>query len=117
MFFNILAGKNWGYLWDRDYWRLSAKQALLGLLNGTDESTVLIYYNGQSIVNQYMLEKVKQNRLRYTQNISSANYIIADYRNIIGEYPAELYPEFAEHQSIEVDGNKIMTIFKKKVMN
>ena len=115
VYFNSLAGREWGKRWDLDMWRLSYKQGVLKLIKSDGDRGLLLVYSDDSLARaMLMLSEELQAKIRLVSNIKEVDYAFGDYRNVIGDYPLNSYDNMKEYIHITVDGNKIMTIFKRE---
>lgn len=114
VYFNILAGHDWENKYERDYWRLSNVAAMKYLSKHAKDNN---YIAEVSTKHSYPISKVMltTDEKKYINIVPNddADYIIADYRTIIGDYPHRYFGNYKEFYSITVDGKKIITIFKK----
>jgi hypothetical protein len=115
VYFNSLAGREWGKRWDRDMWRLSCKQGVLKLIKSDGDRGLLLVYSDDNLARtMWMLPEELQAKIRLVSNIKESDYAFGDYRNVIGDYPLNSFDNMKEYIHITVDGNKIMTIFKRE---
>jgi len=54
-----------------------------------------------------------KDKFEFIEDYNKAQYIIGDYRTVMGDYPEHKYEGFEEYLNIKVDGKKIMTLFKR----
>ena len=93
---------------ERDYWRLSAKQSWQYILSNDDSEHIEYLYEDGAWANTLILPDADQLRLQYSLEITdSTDYYIYSYRR-----PAELKGK--EVYSITVDGLKILSVYKLK---
>jgi hypothetical protein len=117
VYFNFLAGREWGKKWDRDNWHLSTRQAFLRLLakDGT-RRTISVYRTRKENSlprSVWMLPKNLQARIKFVRDPKLADVAVGGYRNVMGDYPHDSFKDMKEYLSIAVDGNKIVTVFKR----
>ncbi|HNQ31566.1 MAG TPA: hypothetical protein PKG71_03490 [Candidatus Woesebacteria bacterium] len=112
VYFNRLAGQNWDSMWDRDTWRLSAKQAL-ELLSDSLDAPSTIYADRTVYTNYRILTPAQRLKLTTVEDIHEAEYFIADYRNVIGDYTAPDFTGFSPYHSVTVEGKPIMMVYKR----
>lgn len=119
VYFNSLAGKDWGKRWDRDVWRLSYKQGAMKLIkNDGIRGPLLVFRQDEALVRSvWLLPENLQAMIKFVRNIKDADYAFGSYRNVIGDYPLNSYGNMKEYINIVVAGNKIMSIFKCKDKN
>lgn len=113
VYFNIFAGKHWANTWDRDTWRLSSKQIFDYFNNTPEQKQIKILNNPYLSQNKNMLPSNISKNIVFVSSIKNAEYIIADYRYIIGNYPRNYYNGFLPIYSVIVDDNVIMTLYKR----
>jgi len=107
VYFNSLAGRNIKNNFELDYWGLSYRQAFEYILRNDDEKTIKVYVQnlpGKIIVD--ILTPEERNRLEYV-DLDDAKYFLSNYRFHKDEYPYE-----NEFYSINIDGVKIMVVYK-----
>ena len=93
---------------ERDYWRLSAKQGWEYILSTDDSEHIEYLYEDGAWANTLILPDADQKRLQYSLEITdNTDYYIYSYRR-----PAELKGK--EVYSITVDGLKILSVYKLK---
>jgi len=93
---------------ERDYWRLSAKQGWKYILSTDDSEHIEYLYEDGAWANTLILPDADQKRLQYSLEITdNTDYYIYSYRR-----PAELKGK--EVYSITVDGLKILSVYKLK---
>jgi len=117
VFFNFCAGRDWGKKWDRDLWRSSYKQITLELIKTDVDRMPLIVHSGdrEDLSNSlWMLPEELKAKICLVSDIKKADYAFGNYRNVIGDYPLNSFDNMKEYLSITIDGNKIMTIFKRE---
>jgi len=117
VYFNPIARKDWDVKWDRDFWRLSTKQLIEKFVEKNDPPNVdgkyLLLDDPAGKLNIKLFPPDVKDKFEFTKDYSKAQYIIGDYRTVIGDYPEYKYPDFEEYLNIKVDGKKIMTLFKR----
>ena len=110
VYFNMFAGKKVqppNNKFELGYWGLSYRQALEYILDNDNEENITIYTANNKVVKE-VLAPSERNRLIYTDKCR-AKYYIGNYRFLKREYPYK-----NEFYSLNVDGNKIMVVFKLK---
>lgn len=113
VYFNPLAGTNWDERWDRDIWRLSTIQMLESLLENSDAPQITILRSHPVQINSWLLDTKDRKRLQLVDVSDDADYIVADYRNVIGDYSPDAFSGFTYHSSVNVQGLPIMSTFVK----
>lgn len=117
VYFNSLAGRDWGQRWDRDIWTLSTRQMLILLLEIDGRQGSFRIFRGRRNDGLHrgkrMLAPELQARIRFVDRLEQADYAIGNYRNVIGDYPARRFWPLRAYLHIVVDGNRIMTVFKR----
>ena len=117
VYFNPIAGKNWDVKWDRDFWGLSAKQLIEKFIEKNDppnaDGKYLLLYNHAGRSNIKLFPPDVKDKFEFIEDYNKAQYIIGDYRTVMGDYPEHKYEGFEEYLNIKVDGKKIMTLFKR----
>ncbi|MFW5720430.1 MAG: ArnT family glycosyltransferase [Candidatus Dojkabacteria bacterium] len=107
VYFNQLAGDP-ANDFDRDYWRVSARDALRFITKNDSREHIYIEDSGFIRPNAFMLSSEERQRLKFIspeEDGVEAHYKIIDYRLVQGNYEGE-----NEIYSIEVDGFKIMSV-------
>ncbi|MCY7411170.1 MAG: glycosyltransferase family 39 protein [Chitinophagales bacterium] len=110
VYFNSIASKNVEQKFDLDYWGLSYRQALAQLVKeNKDETIKLCWQNSPGGYNLIWLSQSDGQRIKEV-SWDSAAYFITNYR-----FHPELFNKknIENFYSIEVEGNKILTVFKK----
>ncbi len=106
VYFNSV-GKYFAASYDRDYWHLSALQAVRYILKNEEENKVSIKTPGNDYY-RYLLTEEERDRIIEEE---SPKYIIETYRGKLGnDLKMDGYQEI---YSITVDNFKVATIFKK----
>ncbi len=114
LYFNRLAGKNLGEiksLYDLDYWGLAYRSGL-EYLSRTDPSPVIDYISETTPGSYtFMLPEPDQKRLKWLgiEDNDQARYLITNYR-WKKSYPSD----YQEVYSVQLDGAKILSVFKLK---
>lgn len=114
LYFNRLAGKNLGEIKNRyelDYWGLSYRSGL-EYISRTDPGPVIDYISETTPGSYtFMLPEADQKRLNWLgiEDNEQARYLITNYR-WKKSYPSE----YREVYSVELDGARILTVFKLK---
>ena len=111
VYFNFLAGNSFREVknnYDMDYWGLAYKKGL-EYISRNDQSPVIPYVSetAPGSYNFILLEE-DQKRLVPIQDENTANYLITNYRW------RKSYPGYQEVFSVEVEGAKILSVFKLK---
>jgi hypothetical protein len=111
IYFNQLAGRNMQIVksrFDLDYWGLSYRKALEYILENDSREEIKIYVeNLPGFYNSYILPEKDKKRLIYVKKPEEADYFLSNYRWHKDDYPYE-----NEFYSIEIDGAKIMVVYK-----
>ena len=110
VYFNS-AGKHFAASYDRDYWHLSALQAIRYILENDEEGKVSIKTPGNDYY-RYLLTDEERDRIIEEE---SPKYIIETYRGKLGNDLK--MDDYREIYSITVDNFKVATIFKKDSEN
>ena len=107
VYFNILAGSQIDVTFDRDYWRLSARDGLDYIVSNDKRNNIKVASRWLDR-NIAMLDPIDQKRIVPLDcgNKNEADYVIENYRNIQGTYWQE-----KEVHSVVVDGFRIMSVF------
>ncbi len=109
VYFNLLAGRDIKNNFELDYWGLSYRQALEYILRNDSEKTIKVYaLNRPGEINADILTPIERNRLEYV-DFDDAKYFLSNYRDHKDEYPYE-----NEFYSININGAKIMVVYKLK---
>jgi hypothetical protein len=109
VYFNSLAGRDIKNNFDLDYWGLSYRQALEYILRNDAEKTIKIYDEYQTgEVNFSILTPKERSRFEYV-DLDDAKYFLSNYWAHRDEYAYE-----NEFYSINIDGVKIMVVYKLK---
>jgi hypothetical protein len=113
IYFNSIAGRSMQDIkqqFEMDYWGLSYRKGLEYIVQH-DSSTVISIFpaNFPGFLNFKILPETQQKRLKLEKKLEQADYFITSYRwhKEPYDYPNEVY-------SIEIDGAKIMSVFKLK---
>lgn len=115
VFFNSIV-KYSNLNFENDYWGLSNKKAFLDILNHDQKETINIKPLGNSRIDFaiLMLENIQKKRIKLIKfnDPKQADYYITTYNDGL---PFEFYLQnnFKEFKSINIDGRRINTIFKK----
>lgn len=98
------------YYFDMDYWGLSYRRALEGILFNDASRLVSVYVlNSPGILNAKILPINQRRRVKFVNNIVEADYFINDYRYHKVEFtPGRLF------FTIKKNGNTVIDIFKLK---
>ena len=117
VYFNPLAGRDWGQKWGRDNWNLSCKHMLRALLEKDRTPRPLLIFQTKKqdglFRAKWMLTQDEQAGIQFVGSLKEADYAIGNYRNVRGDYPANRFRPLKAYMHIVVDGNKIMTVFKR----
>ena len=110
VYFNFLAG-DVAYNFDRDYWKVSFKQAIEHIAK-TDDSEFIVLYDPIPPVRKNATMIAKEDRARFglTNNKDEADYILYDYWNHFGN--EKEIEGFEEVYYVKVDDFKIFSVFK-----
>jgi hypothetical protein len=107
VYFNALAGGDLRRRFELDYWGLSYRQGLEWILARDPRSRVPVAVaNHAGGFNASILPAGERRRLRFVAP-ADADYFVSNFRWHPGDYP---YPE--ELHAIEVDGEKILAIYR-----
>ncbi len=111
VYFNRLAGKNMSSAkknFELDYWGLSYRQALEYILTHDAREHIKIYA-AQEVgkLTAVMFNAEDRKRVMFVDNPKDADYFASNYR-----WQKEEYPYKNEWYAIEVDGAKIMVVYK-----
>ncbi len=110
LYFNRLAGKNLSEIQDRfdmDYWGLAYRSGLEFI--SLDKSPVIKYVSETSPGSYtFILPQEDAKRLNWIENEQEASYLITNYRW------KKSYPSYQEVYSVQVEGVKILSVFKLK---
>lgn len=122
LYFNFLAGKNWNYSYETDYWGLANRVALQKILS-QDSSNLISIWPGErskfksgepTVFSDQLLMERSNDKLKVDSpdNIEDSKYIIASNA---GNYSMEYLSEHGALEKIDavkVDGKDILNIFK-----
>jgi hypothetical protein len=109
VYFNLLAGTNVGAKFELDYWGLSYRQGLEHVLRNDASSVIKVNTaNFPGKLNAKILEAKERERLQYV-SLEDATYFLSDFR-----YHPQDYPFGRQFYSINVNGAKIMAVYKLK---
>ena len=113
VYFNVLAGNHVDKKFEMDYWGTSYKQAL-DYLKIHSQKGAKVKING-NICASYNLGKSEKDALKFVSDINQADYFITEYRhfNFNPDFSAYLVPS-KEVFNVEVDGNKVISIYRLK---
>ncbi len=107
VYFNSLAGRDIKNNFELDYWGLSYRQALEYILRNDAEKTIKVFaFNKAGKINADILIPAERDRLEYV-DLENAKYFLSNYRDHKDEYPYN-----NEFYSINIDGAKIMVVYK-----
>jgi len=110
VYFNFLTGdgmRNAKDNFELDYWGLSYRRGLEYVLQKDARDVIkvkVMMYPG--VLNRYILPRGDKRRIVYTNDIDDADYILGEYREMIGDYPFK-----NEVYSIRVGEVRIMSVF------
>lgn len=109
LYFNRLAGSSLGEIqkrFDMDYWGLAYRRGL-EYISKSDPSPAIPYFS-ETFPGTYtfILPEADQKRLIPVTNAQEAKYLITNYRF------TKSYPPYDEVFSVQVDGAKILSVFK-----
>jgi hypothetical protein len=93
---------------DLDYWGLSYRKALEYILQYDKDKSIKIYFansGGQRNLNILALDE--RRRIVQVNSIEEAKYFVSNYR-----WHKEDYPYKNEFYAINIDGAKIMVVYK-----
>ncbi|MGM0568246.1 MAG: glycosyltransferase family 39 protein [Elusimicrobiota bacterium] len=113
VYFNILAGNNIEYNYERDYWYLSARKGLEYIVRNDDRDHIKIFKPiGFGKLNIVMLNKHNQKRIEWV-DIDEADYVIECFRWVKGNCRPGIGFECNEKEvySVTVDSFKIMAVY------
>ena len=116
IYFNSLAGRDIENNFDLDYWGLSYRQALEYILRNDSEKTIKVYVlNTPGEITADILTPIERNRLEYV-DLDDAKYFLSNFRDheTNNLYHKVEYPYENEFYSINIDGKKIMVVYKLK---
>ncbi len=106
VYFNVFAGRNADYTYERDYWGLSAREGLEYIVNNDSRNVIRVYDRlGHIERNMPMISPEDQKRLQTVEK-AKADYYIEVYRRIKG-----VYSNYRKLHSVEVNGLTIMSVF------
>lgn len=111
LYFNRLAGKNLSEIatrYDMDYWGLAYRSGL-EYISHSDPSPGIKYVSETSPGSYtFILPQEDAKRLIWIENEKEASYLITNYRW------KKSYPSYQEVYSVQVEGVKILSVFKLK---
>jgi hypothetical protein len=110
MYFNFLTGGIQGakFAFEMDYWGVSYRKALEFILKKDPREEIKLWvWNMPGVNNSWILPAEERKRLVYVKENEGANYFLSNYR-----YHEEDYPFSNKFYSIEIDGVKIMVVYK-----
>lgn len=108
VYFNALAGKDLRQKYELDYWGVSYKGALDHIFTSDPTTEIKIKMNG-NLSAEYNLKPDHYKRFIKVEQVEEADYFITEYRQHPQEY---IHMDGKEIYSKEVDGNKIISVFK-----
>jgi len=118
VFFNDLVPKKEQYLretFEMDYWGTSYMTALKTILSNDARSSISIAVaNYPGVLNSLILPTEQRKRIRYVEELESADYFISNYRFHPQDYEYRNVSSRHEWHSIEIYNSKIISIFKLK---
>jgi hypothetical protein len=127
LYFNSLAGKNWGAEYEVDYWGLASRVALKKILSVDNSESLSIWPGTQSkfksgehtvFSDQLMLEQLKnKSRVTSPDSPEESKYLIASQNGIYPPKYLAKHGMFQKIDSVSVDGQEILAIFLKKNFN
>lgn len=110
VYFNEI-GKKWGAEFDRDYWHLSNLQACRYILENDDSEKITLQTSGHQFF-LYMLNEDERKRIEVVDDHPA--YYIETYRGKIGnDFEVDGYSEL---YSFKVDDFKVVTIYKRNIV-
>jgi hypothetical protein len=112
MYFNFLTGGIQGakFCFEMDYWGVSYRKALEYILKKDPNEEIKVWvWNKPGINNSWILPPGERRRLLYVKENEGAQYFLSNYR-----YHEEDYPFSNKFYSVEIDGVKIMVVYKLK---
>jgi hypothetical protein len=111
VYFNILAGidkKRVEQNFILDYWGLSYRRGLEYILRNDKSPVIKIQVaNFPGRINAYILPSQERDRLIYVEKSGEAQYFLSNYRGKMGEYPFK-----DEYYSVDIEGLKILAVYK-----
>jgi len=110
VYFNALAGKYAGQVFELDYWGLSFRQGLEYIVKNDSRPVIKLAANLPPICmnNAIFLKKEDITRLQMGP-VNQSDYFLTNYR-----WHPEAYPLNQEIFTIVVDNQKIMSVFKMR---
>lgn len=131
VYFNVVVRKNYGDLFERDYWRLSTKEALDYILSSDQSEKISIHEENFPLVFSNAIDYLpgkERERIYNLQNENSlvpADYIIYSY-STNGGYSEKMddylfgeisFPFYSEVYNVSVDGYKLCSVYKYNKKN
>lgn len=111
VYFNQNIKIDWSTKFDRDFWRTSTKQSLERIALSVDEGKIAeVASNSEAEIFSWTLDDDLKNKIKIVP-ISEADFLIGNYRNIIGEYEQNYFTDFSPFSTIYVDSMPISKIF------
>lgn len=112
VYFSVLKGPEVRQQMELDYWGLSYRQGLQYVLKASDKPEIKVKVNNlPGELNNMLLPADQRTRLKYVTDSTQADYFLTEYRFHPQDY---LYKKEQEVYTIDVDGYKIMSVFKLK---
>lgn len=113
VYFNRLAGRDLTAIKQRfelDYWGLSYRRALEHLMATDPANPIRIYHSDNALlaINRQILPPAEQARIQQVEAFDEADYILTNFRQVRTGYPG-----LPEYFSIKVDGEKILSVYRR----
>lgn len=124
LYFNFLAGNNWGKQFETDYWGLANRVALEKILENGDSDPLTIWPGSNSkfksgeptvFTDQLLLvPKSIKSKVASPESIQDANYIIASNSAYFSSNYLNSHGKYKKIDSVKVDNQEILSVFMKK---
>ena len=109
VYFSVLNGDKIRSQFEQDYWGLSYRQGLLYILENDSRPKIkVVTAHAPGYLNTLLFEESQNQRIEFVPKQEQADYFLTEYRWHPQDYPFQ----DKEVYSIEVNGSKIMSVFK-----
>jgi hypothetical protein len=114
VYFNRLAGRDLAHIKQRfemDFWGLSYLEALRFVMIHNPDRQIKIYHSDNALlaINRVVLSSEDQARILQVE-FDDAEFVLTNFRQV-----RQGYPDLEDYYSIEVDGAKILGVYRKQI--
>ncbi len=115
LYFNLLAGPNWGRRFDMDYWGLSNRKAVEYILSVDKRPVIKLWpLSDTPILNgAAMLVPADRDRIVLADSRQDADYLVNNYRFLKGNVYKGIDPTLKLLHQVIIDDQAVVSVYKR----